>query len=55
MNAHVACAREKLASHPTGKIWTTDYYIWTMFKNTVLEKKNIRSAERERKKQKFAI
>jgi hypothetical protein len=22
MNAHIACAREKLASHPTGKIWT---------------------------------
>jgi hypothetical protein len=32
MNAHIACASEKLASHPTGKIWT-------MFKNTILEKK----------------
>ena len=37
-NAHIACGREKLSSHPTGNMWT-------MFKDTALEK-NIRSSER---------
>jgi hypothetical protein len=31
MNAHIAYGREKLPSHPTERMWT-------VFKNTVLEK-----------------
>ena len=46
-NVHIACAREKLTSHPTGKIWT-------MCKNAVLvggTRKLVPQRERERERE----